>query len=336
MHLTSTINPLSKTEENVPIAVFCFGDKRRFLQVSDDYEETINRARNAFGIKNRSVIYLQTSTLDVCKGNDIVIDPSAYPFLWTVIDEVSVVVEDFNHASEPDNDTDQLPTPNSTPVPGPSRMAEPSRDNTSTKEHNIQPEDVEAEKGRHEAPEYEDAEDDDNFVAEEYGQEEVEPPNPEDEEYFLSPTKEVPTEQTPESKSAKKFKAAPADVTSSEIPVIKKEKIQKPESSHSNAEPSKPATVEDSRFEITIYPPASEDGAKFKLRGKHTVAKVLAAACKTFGLDMSRAHLMHSLSLEIDGEVETEDFECPRDETMAFCGIDGNSKLFIKLGDDSD
>jgi len=48
----------------------------------------------------------------------------------------------------------------------------------------------------------------------------------------------------------------------------------------------------------------------------------------------SRAHLIHSLSVEIDGEFETQDFECPLEDTMALCGIDATAKLFIRLDEE--
>lgn len=57
----------------------------------------------------------------------------------------------------------------------------------------------------------------------------------------------------------------------------------------------KPATPaaqpeEDPRFEIKIIGPQNES-AQFKTRGKHPVRKVLAAACKTFGLKYERCVL---------------------------------------------
>jgi hypothetical protein len=48
-----------------------------------------------------------------------------------------------------------------------------------------------------------------------------------------------------------------------------------------------PQPEEDPRFEVTIIGPQDES-AQFKTRGKHPVRKVLAAACKTFGIDYER------------------------------------------------
>jgi hypothetical protein len=48
-----------------------------------------------------------------------------------------------------------------------------------------------------------------------------------------------------------------------------------------------PQPASDPRFEITITSPQNE-AAQFKTRGGHPVRKVLAAACKTFGIEYER------------------------------------------------
>lgn len=104
----------------------------------------------------------------------------------------------------------------------------------------------------------------------------------------------------------------------------------------------------DPRFEITIISPENE-AAQFKTRGGHPVRKVLAAACKTFGIKYercvvviffslclytylrNRARLILSVSSEEGGQIQTDEFDCPADETMSRCGVDGNAKLFVKV-----
>lgn len=39
-----------------------------------------------------SCISLSTSTLDICDGRDVIVDPTAYPVMWTVLDEIHVFV----------------------------------------------------------------------------------------------------------------------------------------------------------------------------------------------------------------------------------------------------
>jgi hypothetical protein len=51
--------------------------------------------------------------------------------------------------------------------------------------------------------------------------------------------------------------------------------------------PAASQSDEDPCFEITIIGPKNET-AQFKTRGKHPVRKVLAAACKTFGIKYER------------------------------------------------
>jgi hypothetical protein len=89
------------------------------------------------------------------------------------------------------------------------------------------------------------------------------------------------------------------------------------------------------------------------MRGRHLVRKVLQAACKAFALDYERSDLKavshigfmsidHNsnyrsrliLSVPIehdDGEMESVEFDCPEDDTMARCGVNSLSKLFVKV-----
>jgi len=66
-------------------------------------------------------------------------------------------------------------------------------------------------------------------------------------------------------------------------------------------------------------------------RGRHLVKKVLATACKTFGISKQRARLVLCVSTEEGGETHMSEFVCPEDETMFQCGIVGNSKLFVRV-----
>jgi len=50
-------------------------------------QETIASAKKAFGIENTEVV-LSTISLDVCRGQQVEIDSSAYPHLWRILDEV--------------------------------------------------------------------------------------------------------------------------------------------------------------------------------------------------------------------------------------------------------
>ena len=84
--------------------------------------------------------------------------------------------------------------------------------------------------------------------------------------------------------------------------------------------------------------------------------KVLSAACKTFGLPYDRlvldfldgithrtntmklqsSHLVLVLAFEDDGQVQTHHFVCPPEDTMSKCGVDADSKLFIKVDEDGE
>ena len=47
-----------------------------------------------FRIQNPNSILLQTSSLLSCRGQNVIIDRSAYPFLWPFIDVIEVVITD--------------------------------------------------------------------------------------------------------------------------------------------------------------------------------------------------------------------------------------------------
>ena len=49
-----------------------------------------------------------------------------------------------------------------------------------------------------------------------------------------------------------------------------------------------------------------------------------------------RARLVLCVSIKEGGEIQTAEFDCPVDETMSQCGVDGNSKLFVKVEPDFD
>lgn len=44
-----------------------------------------------------------------------------------------------------------------------------------------------------------------------------------------------------------------------------------------------------------------------------------------------RARLILSVSTEEGGEMQTDEFDCPAEETMSQCGVDGNAKLFVRV-----
>jgi len=340
MHLVSTINQLSKSEGNVPVSLFCFNEKLKFIRISEDYEDTIRRVFQAFNIADNTVISLRTSTLDVCKGRDVVIDESAYPLMWTALDQIDVVVEEMvegmqTQMPESKKARETLPTPATTPTPAQSSSSAGPVQNDYLSAPNV------AENAFQKDEDETDQEPND------------EPKVTDEEEDIYEPPRPPPGLKTvgdkEESILQKKFKpaasssasdASPSMTYNDLFPVVKKEKMTQPMPSNirdvqrPDGNPQKnlkaPPSSDDPRFEITITGPDSLI-AQFKTRGKHPIRKVLAAACKTFDIDYERAHLILAVSFEADGRVQTEEFECQPEETMSKCGIDSSSKLFIKV-----
>jgi hypothetical protein len=49
-----------------------------------------------------------------------------------------------------------------------------------------------------------------------------------------------------------------------------------------------------------------------------------------------RSRLILCVSIEEGGEIQTDEFDCPPEETMSQCGVDGNAKLFVRVVPDPD
>ena len=49
-----------------------------------------------------------------------------------------------------------------------------------------------------------------------------------------------------------------------------------------------------------------------------------------------RARLILCVSTEEGGEIQTDEFDCPAEETMSQCGVDGNAKLYVRVEPDPD
>ena len=49
-----------------------------------------------------------------------------------------------------------------------------------------------------------------------------------------------------------------------------------------------------------------------------------------------RARLILCVSTEEGGEIQTDEFDCPAEETMSQCGVDGHAKLFVRVEPDLD
>ncbi|KDR69780.1 hypothetical protein GALMADRAFT_145180 [Galerina marginata CBS 339.88] len=344
MHFISTINPMSKSEGNIPVSLFSFNEKLMFIGISEDYEDTIRRVTRAFKIAENADILLRISTLDVCKGREVVIDESAYSVMWTALDEITVVIDEIEaqnqtQVPEASRARETLPTPAVTPTAGQSDTdADPVRiDFLNVVEEAHQSEEEEINEEPVEEPKVTDGED--SFY---------QPPR------SAAPVRELETTgDGEEPKLQKKFKptgtgsilsdAGPSMTSADIIPAVKKENIVQPIASTSQVprrerspqRPNPAPTGDDPRFDITVTDPDNHI-AQFKTRGKHPIRKVLAAACKSFSIPYERAHLMLALSFEDDGGMQTEEFECPPEDTMSQCGVDTNSKLFIRVDEDNE
>ncbi|KAJ3844247.1 hypothetical protein EV361DRAFT_908934 [Lentinula raphanica] len=92
------------------------------------------------------------------------------------------------------------------------------------------------------------------------------------------------------------------------------------------------------RFKIKIFGPRSDQTGEFMTRKKHTVRKVLAGACKNFGIDPTTAKLQQIFELPEgdDDEIVSHYYDCDNDETVGKAGIGPESMLrvYVQGADD--
>ncbi|KAJ3737690.1 hypothetical protein DFJ43DRAFT_1045817 [Lentinula guzmanii] len=91
------------------------------------------------------------------------------------------------------------------------------------------------------------------------------------------------------------------------------------------------------RFKIKIWGPRNQNG-EFMTRKKHIVRKVLAGACKNFGIDPSQAKLQQVFELddEITGQVVSHYCDCDNDDTVGKAGIGPESTLRVYVEGEED
>ncbi|KAF8815970.1 hypothetical protein BYT27DRAFT_6482472 [Phlegmacium glaucopus] len=386
MYMTSTLSPQSNSEGSVPVAIFALGDRRKFLRVSEDYQNTLRQVIQSFDLDDDVLLSLRTSTIDVCQGEEVEIDESAYRFLWTFLGKIDVSIVEGAQVGRRQQKKAQGKGRALTPIdtefpPSPSNHGLEMEDFPMASSTVIHP-NPPLDEGLSHTP-----------IPEEFGREidglsnaataggrvhysqksrkHVDDEQSDDQlegdrvsEETAVPLKKIPyVRQITEledngeggSNLQKKFKPRGAffpksldQIVSSTL--VKKDKpaepgnevlISTPPKQVKSAIPATPAPPpppppeEDPRFEITIIGPQNES-AQFKTRGKHPVRKVLAAACKTFGIKYEQARLILSVSTEEGGEIQTDEFDCPAEETMSQCGVDGRAKLFVRVDADQD
>ncbi|RXW22009.1 hypothetical protein EST38_g3845 [Candolleomyces aberdarensis] len=108
MHVTSILNANNRSPASIPVSVFDYEGRRKFVVKSNSYEETVGSVKKAFTIAKETGIVFSTASLDVCRGQHVEIDEQAYPHLWDVLDEIIV--------GTPGNDAPGALTPAMTPL----------------------------------------------------------------------------------------------------------------------------------------------------------------------------------------------------------------------------
>ncbi|KAH0829039.1 hypothetical protein J3R83DRAFT_2494 [Lanmaoa asiatica] len=93
-------------------------------------------------------------------------------------------------------------------------------------------------------------------------------------------------------------------------------------------------STQNHKLMIRVAHRSSKQESKFTTKSTTKVAKVLTTACKSFGLDASRATLYLIVFMEDDdlGEVENL-FPCDKNDTIARAGAecDTESRFLLKI-----
>ncbi|KJA18151.1 hypothetical protein HYPSUDRAFT_218407 [Hypholoma sublateritium FD-334 SS-4] len=354
MYITSTINPMSKSDGNIAVGVFRYNKQRKFLRVSEDRTEMISLIIRAFRLDSKSVLSLHTSSLDACKGQSVEIDESAYSLMCTLLDDVEVTVGEHLDTQDRNPDTTlrpRLEPENHSVHPSDIDFLSSDADDAiessiTSRSSSLPPISVEpevADEGYMTINAYDRDREIYESRIDEQDEEEVNA-------YAgraSGVTDKVPTEDGT-ALIHNKPRPKPAPQAADPAPLVQERAItaRTPSSSKAAERGGKSRRKEaggtdgDQRFEISITGPDAKVSAQFKTRGRHTVGKVLAAACKTFEIEYYRARLYHVLYRENEeGEEERVEIKCDVDDTMSRAGVNGNSQLFIRIaprGEDED
>jgi hypothetical protein len=111
MHITSTINPLTASSDDIPVLLLCYQKTRKFIARPKRYavctilmslqltfkkksnpQDLVRIASKKLALDPDAVITFQISTLDICRGHSVELDESAYQVMCTALDELTVVV----------------------------------------------------------------------------------------------------------------------------------------------------------------------------------------------------------------------------------------------------
>ncbi|KIK61036.1 hypothetical protein GYMLUDRAFT_43129 [Collybiopsis luxurians FD-317 M1] len=144
-----------------------------------------------------------------------------------------------------------------------------------------------------------------------------------------------PSQETASASSSRSNLLDRLDAAANEIPAPSLILTQDPYDGGASQSQTQPSDY-DPRFRVTIYGPGEDEKAEFMTRKKHTIKKVLAGACKSFGIDPTRAKLQQIVVVpdEVTEELVSHFYDCDNSETVGKAGIESNSNLRVVLEGD--
>ncbi|KAF9465220.1 hypothetical protein BDZ94DRAFT_1296715 [Collybia nuda] len=366
MFITSTINPLTKSNNDIPVVLLCHEETRKFILRPKDYADLVQIVQDNFDLGPDTAPVFETSTLDICRGKSVEIDESAYPLMSEFLDEITVVCKERVGGREsPQFGRERTPQTLQTPaVTPPAQRKVATREEEAKEPHrdemkfDTRPKQAvvlgSAEKKKQRS--WQDRSDSEEVqikaeapliqksvslteerssktprMASDPPRRKVEIPAEEEEEEGeqrldmggtwggIEEPAEVPVEQHKISHRAATERLRQSLANSrEEIPSVPMRSVN--------------FAKNNERFNVTIFGPRTSQEAAFKTRGQHTVKKVLAGACKTFGVRFEGASLAVLTSFyDEDGEVVQSMAKCDGEATIAESGIDEYTQLMIVL-----
>ncbi|KAF7298414.1 Zn(2)-C6 fungal-type domain-containing protein [Mycena kentingensis (nom. inval.)] len=330
MHISSTLNPLTRSAEDVPVLIVALDGKRKFLPRPTSFKALKRDIRSRFALEDDTGLVLSVSTLDICEGEDVELTEDVYELLASVLDVVKAAVADGS-----DDDAGIR-----TPAPTPPLHHE--RDEPHDEPHDN--DENEAEVAEFLCTIKQESDDDEEvFAGSKYGGGDSE------EEDDAPHARRALEKAFPAKKAAAKVKQEVEEKETKPLRLPKTPKQHKPKAeSDEDASASTPkakatpkaklnradttsSTQSSSEASFKIYVRNAQGTRKlFKTRGSHTVQKIINSVAANLKIDAegSSLKLYRIVEDEDDPELESR-YECGLLQTMAEIGAEEFSEFVI-------
>ncbi|TFK71073.1 hypothetical protein BDN72DRAFT_838171 [Pluteus cervinus] len=355
---------------DAPVVLVEYGDRKMFLKKEREYSNMINLITSKFDISNRDglggedvpILVLKTSSLDVCRNQDVEVDESAYEHLFQVLDQLQLEVKVVPHVQQHQVLVTPKPEPREVEIPaapaGPD-VGTPSSSRTRGVRgtpRSQPPETPSSGLGRQ-------ATTGRVCTVRDYSPspKKAGPSSSDRENECLTPKAQPSSDQeneylTPKARPArgrakarKGREATPLGSSSSHnvnngvdddedsaffTSSTARKNLNETSTKPSNTSGFSVTKVQDQglrpegdHFVVYVRGPHSDHNKDLRVLPSHSIQRIFADACRDWRLDMTRARLCW----ENVGDATFEDLEYDEGSTMAHVGVGENATLHIKM-----